>query len=417
MAADVRLDDLGGWPGVLGRLAQGIDLAASEAGAALADILEGNATPAQIAAFLFGLRCKGETVSEMTGLVAAMLAASERVVVAPTLAERLVDTCGTGGDRSGTINVSTIAALVVAGAGVPVCKHGGRAASSKAGSADVLEALGVVIDLGPAEVAHCIEEAGIGFCFAPRYHPAMRFAGPVRRELGVPTAFNFVGPLANPARVRRQVVGVGDPSMAAKMARVLAAGGAVRALVVHGADGIDELSTTGESTIYEWRAPEGDAEGEEAGGQEAGGQEAGGQVGGGQVGGGQEGGGQEAGGQEARGQVAEGRSRSDASASAQIKPVTVDPAALGLPRSRLEDLLGGDAATNAAYARRVLAGQPGPHRDIVLLNAAAGLVAAGVSEDLASGLVLAAASIDGGRAEAALDRLVTMSQAEAAARS
>jgi anthranilate phosphoribosyltransferase len=286
----VTLDEVGGWPTVLGHLAAGVDLGRLEAGAALADVLEGNATPAQIAAFIFGLRCKGETVEEMTGLVAAMLAASERVVVPDGLADRLVDTCGTGGDRSGTINVSTIAALVVAGAGVPVCKHGGRAASSKAGSADVLEALGVVIDLGPTGVLRCIEEAGIGFCFAPRYHPAMRHAVPIRRELGVPTAFNFLGPLANPARVRRQVVGVGDPAMAPKMASVLAAGGAQHVLVVHGDDGLDELSTTGPSTIHEWRARQPET---------------------------------------------------------TVQTKRIDPGDLDLPLARLADLLGGDAPTNA----------------------------------------------------------------------
>jgi anthranilate phosphoribosyltransferase len=357
VALGVTLDDVGGWPTILGLLATGTDLEDTQAAAALSDILEGNATSAQIAAFIFGLRCKGETVEEMTGLVAAMLAASERVVVAEDLADRLLDTCGTGGDRSGTINVSTIAALVVAGAGVPVCKHGGRAASSQAGSADVLEALGVVIDLGPGAVARCIEEAGIGFCFAPRYHPAMRHAVPVRRELAVPTAFNFLGPLANPARVRRQVLGVGDPAMAPKMARVLASGGASRALVVHGADGLDELSTTGPSTMYDWcvaSAPDGD-----------------------------------------------------------LTPVTVDPASLGLAPARVADLLGGDAAANAAFARRVLAGEPGPHRDIVLLNAAAGLVAAGVSDDIEAGLVRAAAAVDNGQAEAALEQLVAVSRQEA----
>ncbi|MGI8492631.1 MAG: anthranilate phosphoribosyltransferase, partial [Acidimicrobiales bacterium] len=252
----LRLEDVGGWPGVLGRLARGEDLDEAEAGAALADVLDGNATASQIAAFIFGLRCKGETVEEMTGLVRAMLAVAERVTVAPEVHERMVDTCGTGGDRSGTINVSTIAALVVAGAGVPVCKHGGRAASSRAGSADVLEALGVVIDLGPEGVARCIEEAGIGFCFAPRFHPAMRHAAPTRRELGVPTAFNFLGPLANPGRVTRQVVGVGDSSMAEKMAGVLIGNGATHAVVVYGADGLDELSTTGRSTMLSWRAGE-----------------------------------------------------------------------------------------------------------------------------------------------------------------
>jgi anthranilate phosphoribosyltransferase len=357
VAVRVTLDDVGGWPAILSLLAAGTDLDETQAGAALADVLEGNATPAQIAAFIFGLRCKGETVQEMTGLVGAMLAASERVRVPEEVADRLLDTCGTGGDRSGTINVSTIAALVVAGAGVPVCKHGGRAASSQAGSADVLEALGVVIDLGPDGVARCIAEAGIGFCFAPRYHPAMRHAVPVRRELAVPTAFNFLGPLANPARVRRQVLGVGDPAMAPKMARVLASGGASRALVVHGADGLDELSTTGPSTIYDWCI---------------------------------------------------------SSEPSDLAPVTVDPASLGLAPARVADLLGGDAAANATFARRVLAGEPGPHRDIVLLNAAAGLVAAGVSDDIHAGLLQAAAAVDDGRAEAALERLVAVSRDEAA---
>lgn len=344
------LQELGGWPAVLSRLSSGSDLTAAEASAALSEVLQGNATPAQIAAFVFGLRCKGETVDEMTGLVAAMLDASERVPIGDDLAPRLVDTCGTGGDRSGTINVSTIAALVVAGAGIPVCKHGGRAASSRAGSADVLEALGVVIELGPAGVARCIDEAGIGFCFAPRYHPAMRHAVPVRRELGVPTAFNFLGPLANPARVKRQVVGVGDPAMADKMARVLVAGGATRVLVVHGADGLDELSTTGPSVIHAY---------------------------------------------------AEGSG---------FETETIDPAGLGLAPARLGDLLGGDAATNAELARRVLAGSPGPHRDIVLLNAAAGLMAAGATDELAPGVQLAGEVIDDGRAAACLDRLVKLSQ-------
>ena len=186
----------------------------------------------------------------MTGLVRAMLAHAEPLPV--SVPGDVVDTCGTGGDRSRSINVSTIAALVVAGAGARVCKHGGRAASSAAGSADVLEALGVVIDLGPAGVARCIEEAGIGFCFAPRYHPAMRYAAPVRSELGVATVFNFLGPLANPARARRQVVGVSDPAMADKMLGVLVANGCRRAMVVHGADGLDELSTTGPSTVLDF---------------------------------------------------------------------------------------------------------------------------------------------------------------------
>ena len=346
------LEDFGGWRTVLSRVATGDPLSSDEAGAALSEILDGNATPAQIAAFMFGLRCKGETVEEMTGMVGAMLAASERVVLGADLADRVVDTCGTGGDRSGTINVSTIAALIVAGAGVPVCKHGGRAASSQAGSADVLEALGVVIDLGPAGVARCVTQAGIGFCFAPRYHPAMRHAGPVRRELGVPTAFNFLGPLANPARVRRQVVGVGDPDMAHRMARVLAAGGSSRVMVVHGAGGLDELSTAGPSTVHSYSAVDG-----------------------------------------------------------EFSEEIVDPAALGLAPASVEDLRGGDAATNAALARAVLEGETGPRRDIVVLNAAAGLVVGGASRDLADGLALAASVIDDGRAGACLDGLISLSKA------
>jgi len=353
MTAKPTIDDLGGWPGVLSHLVAGAHLSSAEAAAAMCDVLDGNATPAQISAFMFGLRCKGETVEEMSGLLAAMFDASERVVVPDDLAPRLVDTCGTGGDRTGTINVSTVAALVVAGAGAPVCKHGGRAASSKAGSADVLEALGVVIDLGPEGVARCIQEAGIGFCFAPRYHPAMRHAIPVRRELGVATAFNFLGPLANPARVRRQVVGVGDPAMAEKMAGVLAAGGATDVIVVHGADGLDELSTTGPSSMYRWSAGE-------------------------------------------------------------LTCSTVDPVALGLQACKLADLLGDDAETNARLARSVLEGEPGPRREIVALNAAAGLVAAGLAADLRVGLDLAFESIDSGAASGRLERLVKIS-GEAAA--
>ena len=372
------LDGLGGWPAVLARLVSGGHLTEQEARAAMADILEGNATPAQIAAFIFGMRCKGETVEEMTGLVGAMIDAADRVLVPDSLADRLVDTCGTGGDRSGTINVSTIAALVVAGAGVPVCKHGGRASSSKAGSADVLEALGVAIDLGPMGVARCIEEAGIGFCFAPRYHPAMRHAVPVRRELGVPTAFNFLGPLANPARVRRQVVGVGDPAMAEKMTRVLAAGGSSHVLVVFGADGLDELSTTGPSTMYEYR--------EDPGGGGAGGSGGSGGSGGGGAGG-----------------------SGGSGGSLEVRQVL--PGELGLAPARLADLLGGDVDTNARMARKVLGGERGPHRDIVLLNAAAGLLVGGIAGDLAEGVALAAESIDGGAAAVCLDRLVSVSSA------
>jgi anthranilate phosphoribosyltransferase len=339
------------WPCVLGKLLHGETLSGEEAGAALGDILAGNATPAQIAAFVTALRLRGETVEEMAGLVKAMLAHAEPVPVPEGVAERLVDTCGTGGDRRHTVNVSTIAALVVAGAGAPVCKHGGRAASSASGSADVLEALGVVIDLGPEGVARCIEEVGMGFCFAPRFHPAMRHAAPVRRELGVATVFNFLGPLANPARARRQVVGVSDPAMAEKMLGVLAANGATRAMVVWGHDGLDELSTTGPSTALCL----------EPGGE--------------------------------------------------VRRLSVDPSRLGLARASPEALLGGDAEANARVAHRVLDGEEGPERDIVVLNAAAGLVVAGLAGDLAEGVEGAAAAIDGGQAGEVLEGLVRASKA------
>jgi anthranilate phosphoribosyltransferase len=360
----LSLDQLGGWPAVLGQLTTGSDLDGAQAWAAMSDVLAGQATTAQIAAFVFGLRCKGETVEEMTGLVRAMLDASEPLPVPVDLHSRLIDTCGTGGDRSGTINVSTIAALVVAGAGVPVCKHGGRAASSKAGSADVLEALGVVIDLGPRGVVRCVQEAGIGFCFGPRYHPALRHSIGVRRELGVPTAFNLLGPLANPARVTRQVVGVGDPAMAAKMAGVLAGNGSVHVMIVYGSDGLDELTTTGPSTVLEWKADRVDPP---------------------------------------------GRCPAEATAT----ETTLDPADLGFGPASPADLVGGDPPTNATLARRVLDGELGPRRDIVVLNAAAGLVVAGAAADLAEGVTLAARSLDEGHARDCLDRLVRTSRESA----
>lgn len=350
------LEDVGGWPSILAKLTARGDLSAAEAAAAFDDILAGAASPVQIAAFVSALRTKGETVEEMAALVSVMRARAERVEIDDP--SDLVDTCGTGGDRSGSINVSTIAALVVAGGGVRVCKHGGRAASSMAGSADVLEALGVAIDLGPAGVASCVNENGIGFCFAPRFHSAMRHAVPVRRELRIATVFNFLGPLANPASVRRQVVGVGDAAMAERMIGVLETNGAVHAMVVYGHDGLDELSTAAPSTVIESVAV-GD------------------------------------GGHERRTYV-------------------VEPAALGLAMSGLGDLAGGDADQNAAAVRAVLAGTPGPHRDVVLLNAAAAFVVADRAGDLAAGMELAASSIDSGAARETLDRFVAASQRLAA---
>ena len=350
MSEESAFGEFGGWPVVLARLFAREDLSASEAALAFGEVLAGRAQDSQIGAFLAALRTKGETIEEMTGFVGAMRAHVEPVVITADA----IDTCGTGGDRSGTINVSTVAAFVAAGAGAVVCKHGNRAQSSQAGSADVLEALGVAIDLGPRGVARCVEEAGIGFCLAPRFHPAMRHAGPVRRELGVATVFNFLGPLANPAGVRRQVVGVGDPAMAEKMLGVLAATGARHAMVVYGHDGLDELTTVTSSRIQETFL---DADGWRTG-----------------------------------------------------RDVELDPRSLGLSAATRTDLLGGDAATNATHARDILDGTRGPKRDIVVLNAAAALVAAGVAADLEDGVARAGESIDEGRAASVLDTLVRVSR-------
>ncbi len=377
----ISFDDIGGWPAVLGRLLAGDELRPDEAEVVLGQILIGAATSAQIAAFVIALRAKGETVGEMTGLVRAML---RHATPLPVDGE-LLDTCGTGGDRSASINASTIAALVVAGAGVTVCKHGGRAATSAAGSADVLEALGVVIDLGPTGVARCVAETGMGFCFAPRYHPAMRHAVPVRRELGIPTVFNYLGPLANPARARLQVVGVSDWTMAPKMLGVLAANGARRAMVVHGASGLDELSTTGPSQMLWFDANEAEDGGLPAGaghpGLPAGAREMGLPAGAHQMG-----------------------------LPVGAREMVVDPTELGLAPATVADLRGGDAAANAAVVRRVLGGERGARRDFVLINAAAGLLVAGQVGDLGAGVAAAAESIDTGSARRVLDQLVEVSR-------
>jgi anthranilate phosphoribosyltransferase len=346
--SDASWDDAGGWPGVLGTLTTGGDLTAGTAAAAMAEILDGNATAAQIAGFIVALRMKGETVEELTGLVGAMVERATRVELARP--DGVIDLVGTGGDRSHSINVSTLAALTVVGAGGRVCKHGNRAASSACGAADLLEALGVAVDLHPEGVARCVDAVGLGFCFAPRFHRAMRHAGPTRKELGVATVFNILGPLANPARVRRQVTGVADPAMAERMVGVLAANGAERALVVHGHDGLDELTITTTSTVHELR-------------------------------------------------------------DGEVRTYEIDPVALGLGGGSLEDLRGGDVETNTRLARRVLEGAPGPQADIVVLNAAAGLVAAGLVDNVTDGVVSARAALEEGRAAAALEALVTESQA------
>ena len=341
------IDDHGGWPGLLGLLLDRHHLTADQARAAMSTILSGDATPAQLIAFVVALRAKGESAEELSGLLDAVLAASEVVPLTEDQRDNLVDIVGTGGDQSHSINVSTMAAIVVAGAGVPICKHGARAASSKCGTADVLEQLGVVIALSPEGVKHCVDTAGIGFCFAPSFHPAFRFAAPSRKEIGIATVFNLLGPMANPGRVRRQLIGVANAAFAERMVETLRSHGSRRSWVVHGGD-LDELTTTGYSEVIELDHGE-------------------------------------------------------------VRHFRVDPTDLGLARVRDDDLVGGDPPHNAEVVRRVLAGQSGPHRDIVLLNAGAGLVVGGRAADLADGLELAAASIDSGAAAATLERFVTAS--------
>ncbi|KRO46607.1 MAG: anthranilate phosphoribosyltransferase, partial [Acidimicrobiia bacterium BACL6 MAG-120924-bin43] len=245
------IDRIGGWPQLLSTLLRGEDLSADDAQVAMNTVLLGEASSAQIAAFMMALRSKGETADELQGMLAAVLEASEPVPLDVKFSAHAIDIVGTGGDKSHSVNISTMAAFVVAGAGVPVCKHGNRAASSQCGTADVLEALGIKIDLDGAAVARCVEQTGMGFCFAPKFHPAFRYAGPTRKELGVPTAFNLLGPMANPAQVSYMVVGVGDPSMAHKMAHAIAGRGVQRAWVVHGHGGLDELSLSGDCPVVE----------------------------------------------------------------------------------------------------------------------------------------------------------------------
>jgi anthranilate phosphoribosyltransferase len=343
------------WPGLLTRLIAGNDLNAEQTRWAMGQVMAGEASPVQLAGFLVALRAKGETVDELTGLAEEMLAHAHRISVPG----RCVDVVGTGGDLLQTVNISTMAALVVAGAGVRVVKHGNRAASSSTGTADVLEALGLRLDHPPARVAELAEEVGITFCFAPVFHPSMRHAGPVRRELGTPTAFNFLGPLTNPAQPAAAAIGAPDARMASLMAGVLAARG-TSALVFRGHQGLDELAATGPAQV--WWVSGGD--------------------------------------------VAE--HSIDAVADLGRAPVTV------------EELRGGDAATNADVVRRVLAGEAGPVRETVLLNAAAALVADGSlpgTDDgdlvarLRAGLGHAAAAVDSGGAAAVLGRWVAASQA------
>jgi len=349
------VDSRSTWPALIGALVKGETLTADEAAWAMNEIMDGAATPAQIAGFGIALRMKGETVAELSGLAQAMLDHAAPI----SIPGRTVDLVGTGGDAARTVNISTMGTVVAAAAGALMIKHGNRAASSACGTADVLEALGVVIDLTPAQTQRLAAETGIAFLFAPLYHPALRHTAVPRRELGVPTVFNFLGPVANPARPAAQAVGVADARMGPILAGVLASRGS-SALVFHGEDGLDELTTTSPSLV--WVVHDG-----------------------------------------------------------TVSQVGFDPEVLGIGRSRPEDLRGGDAAFNAAAARAVLGGESGPVRETVLLNAAAALAAAdGVAGPdelpaaLRAGYERAAAALDAGAALALLDRWVLASQRLAA---
>jgi anthranilate phosphoribosyltransferase len=329
----------------LKRLLDGQVLSRREARQILAAIADGEGSPAQLAAFLTALKLRGETFEELVGFVELMRA---RLVPVRVSRRPLVDACGTGGDGLGTFNISTTAALVAAGAGAAVAKHGNRGVSSKSGSADVLEALGVRTDLGAERVALCVEKAGIGFLFAPAYHPALKPLGPIRKELGVRTVFNALGPMCNPALPRHQVMGVYADSLLVPAARVLGELGAKRALVVRSQDGLDEFSVGAPTRVVEWT----------------------------------------------------GRG---------LKKYSVDARSLGLKRSPVKALAGGDPRRNAAIVREVLSGKKGPKSDVVALNAAAVLYACGLSDSLKDGLSLAQASISRGWAQGALDDLRRLS--------
>jgi len=329
---------------IIGKIAAGERLSRAEAEEAFGVIMSGEATPVQIGAFLTGLRLRGETVDEIAGAVATMRAKMTRVEAPPGA----IDIVGTGGDSSGSYNISTASAFVVAGAGVAVAKHGNRALSSKSGAADTLTALGVKIDLPPEAIARCIREAGIGFMFAPAHHSAMKHVGPARAELGFRTVFNLIGPLSNPAGVKRYLLGVFSPDWVEPLAHVLLGLGAERAWVVHGYGGLDEISPAGETKVAA---------------------------------------------------IEDGR----------VHSFAIRPEDAGVQLHRTSDIKGGDAAHNAKALRAVLGGEPGAYRDTVLLNAGSALVIAGKAENIAEGAKLAAAIIDDGRARERLDRLVAVS--------
>jgi anthranilate phosphoribosyltransferase len=323
----------------------GKDLSEAEASSVMTEIMEGNATPAQIGALVTALRIKGESVDEIAGFARVM---REKAILIPHRQQAVADCCGTGGDHSGTFNISTTVAFVVAGTGVHVAKHGNKAMTSQSGSADVLEALGVKINLAPERVGACIDEVGIGFLFAPALHLAMKHAMGPRKEIGIRTIFNLLGPLTNPAGAKHQVVGVFDADFSEKIAAVLGRLGSKHALVVNGEDGLDELTLTGETRVAEWK-------------------------------------------------------------DGKVRSFHVHPEEFGLELCEMKDLKGGDAATNAEITRKILSGEKGPRRGIVALNAAAALVASDKAPTLREGLAMAEKSIDSGAAKKMLEDLVRFS--------
>ena len=337
------------FPGLIDKLQRRVDLTVDEAAGAMEAIMDGRAQPSQIAGFLVGLAMKGERPDEIVGLARTMRG---RATPLSRSFAPVFDTCGTGGDGAHTFNVSTVAAIVLAACGVRVAKHGNRSASSRCGSADLFEALGVNVSATPAIVERCLEQAGIAFLFAQVFHPSMKHAAPTRKELGVRTAFNLLGPLTNPAGASRQLVGVPRPELTELVARSLAQLGAERAWVVHGADGLDEISTTGYTKVSECR-------------------------------------------------------------DGAVNTFYLHPGDVGLSKAAPEALRGGEAADNAAIARAILAGQAGAPREIVLLNAGASLLIAGQAATIPEGIVMAAEAIDSGRAAAVLEQLVYLSTAAA----
>jgi anthranilate synthase/phosphoribosyltransferase len=347
-AASAQLADVTGVAGAIARVSSGGSLSEDEAKLVMGLVMDGEATPAQISALVVGMRMKGETVEEIVGFARAM---RERATPVRPSVGGYIDTCGTGGDGLHTFNISTTTAFVVAGAGVPVAKHGNRAVSSAAGSADVLEALGIDVTLSPADMARCVDECGVGFLFAQSLHASMRHAAGPRREIGIRTVFNILGPLTNPAGAKRQLLGVYDPRLAPVMAEVAGRLGAERVLVVHGHPGMDEVSASGTTTVAEYDA-----------------------------------------------------------GVAGVRRFEIVPEQVGIARGTLADIAGGDAAENAEIVRRVLAGEQGPRRDVVLMNAAAALLAAGTVSDLAEGVAIARVSLDSGRAANALEALVVVSR-------